>query len=407
MTTALVPDRMDPLDAPRLPPPAGDRGVIGWLRHNLFRTWRDSIVTVVLLAIVVVLVVQLLGWALLSARWGVITQNLRLFLIGLYPADEAWRVWLSLTVVSVVAGAQAGSRGGYSRTIAVWLIAGQLTVALLALLSPMGPMVAVAIAGNAALTLIVQLITGRRPLSGRVLTVGWVVSLVATLVLLHGGGGLPVVRPDAWGGLLLTFMLAAVSIVLSFPVGVALALGRRSRLPAIRLLSTAFIEVVRGVPLVTILYLSSILLPLFLPGDLRIDQVVRAMGGMTLFTAAYLAENVRGGLQAVPRGQVEAAQAIGLSSVQVDRFIVLPQALRMTIPSNVGLFISLLKDTTLVVIVSLLEILGIGRAVLAQPEWLGASFEVYAFIAIVFFVLSYSLAHASYRLEAALGVGRR
>ncbi|MBX3032069.1 MAG: amino acid ABC transporter permease [Chloroflexi bacterium] len=398
---------MDPPGAPRLPPPREERGIVGWLRHNLFRTWRDSIVSVVLLVIIGLVVVQLLEWALLSARWGVITQNLRLFLIGLYPADEAWRVWLSLTVVSVVAGAQAGTRGGYSRTIAVWLIAGQLTVAILALLSPMGPLVAAAIAANAGLTLVVQLATAKRPLPGRVLTIGWLVSLVATLVLLHGGAGIPVVRPDAWGGLLLTFMLASVSIVLSFPLGVALALGRRSRLPAIRLLATAFIEIVRGVPLVSILYLSSILLPLFLPGDLRIDQVVRAMGGMTLFTAAYLAENVRGGLQAVPRGQVEAAQAIGLSGVQIDRFIVLPQALRMTIPANVGLFISLLKDTTLVVIVSLLEILGIGRAVLAQAEWLGASFEVYAFIAIVFFVLSYSMAHASYRLEAALGVGRR
>lgn len=402
-----MPAPIDPMGVPRLPPPRDERGVIGWLRHNLFRTWRDSIVTVVLVVIIVAVLWQLLGWVLTSARWGVVTQNLRLFLIGLYPADEAWRVWCSLTIVSMVAGAQAGSKGGYSRTIANWLIAGQLTVALLAVLSPMGILAAVAIAGNAAAVLIVQLITAARPLPGRSLTIGWLLSLVATLFLLHGGLVIPTIRPDVWGGLLLTFMLASISIVLSFPLGVALAMGRRSRLPGIRLLATAFIEIVRGVPLVSILYLSSILLPLFLPGDLRIDQVVRAMGGMTLFTAAYLAENVRGGLQAVPRGQVEAAQAIGLSGIQIDRFIVLPQALRMTIPANVGLFISLLKDTTLVVIVGLLEILGIGRAVLAQSEWIGASFEVYAFVAVVFFVLSYSMAHASYRLEAALGVGRR
>ena len=140
---------------------------------------------------------------------------------------------------------------------------------------------------------------------------------------------------------------------------------------------------------------------------IRLDRVTRAIGGFTLFTAAYLAENVRGGLQAVPRGQVEAAQAIGLSAFQIDRFIVLPQALRMVIPANVGLFISLLKDTTLVVVVGLLEILGIGRAVLAQPEWLGTSFEVYAFVAAVFFVLCYALSQASYRLERELGVGER
>jgi len=237
----------------------------------------------------------------------------------------------------------------------------------------------------------------------------WLASGVLTMLLLNGVPivGLPIIRPDQWGGLLLTFMLAAISIVLSFPLGVALAMGRRSRLPGIRWLSTAFIEIVRGVPLVTIIFLADIMLPLFLPEDIRIDRVTRAIGGFTLFTAAYLAENVRGGLQAVPRGQVEAAQAIELSGFQIDRFIVLPQALRLVIPANVGLFISLLKDTTLVVVVGLLEILGIGRAVLAQPEWLGASFEVDAFVGVVFFALSYTMSHASYRLERNLGVGRR
>jgi len=401
--------QVDPRSVPRLPPPRDERGVIGWLRHNLFRTWRDSLLTVVIVAVGAWVIWQLLAWALGSARWGVITQNLRLFLIGLYPADEAWRVWACLTVVSVVAGLTAGSRGGYARVIGRWLMAGQLTVALLAILSPMGPIAAAALTLNAGIVLAAQLVAGLHPLRGRTINLAWLASGVATSLLLSGvpAVGLPTVRLDQWGGLLLTFMLAAISIVLSFPLGVALALGRRSRLPGIRWLSTAFIEVVRGVPLVTILFLADILLPLFLPDDIRIDRVARAIGGFTLFTAAYLAENVRGGLQAVPRGQVEAAQAIGLSGFQIDRSIVLPQALRMVIPANVGLFISLLKDTTLVVVVGLLEILGIGRAVLAQPEWLGASFEVYAFVALVFFVLSYTMSDASYRLERALGVGRR
>lgn len=401
--------QVDPRSVPRLPPPRQDRGALGWLRHNLFRTWRDSLLTVVIAAIGAWVTWQILAWALGSARWGVITQNLRLFLIGLYPADEAWRVWACLTVVSVVAGLTAGSRGGYARVIARWLMAGQLTVALLALLSPMGPVAAAALALNAGIVLGAQLLAGLHPVGGRGINLAWLASGVVTLLLLSGmpAVGLPTVRLDQWGGLLLTFMLAAISIVLSFPLGVALALGRRSRLPGIRWLATAFIEIVRGVPLVSILFLADIMLPLFLPGDLRIDRVARAMGGFTLFTAAYLAENVRGGLQAVPRGQVEAAQAIGLSGVQIDRFIVLPQALRMVIPANVGLFISLLKDTTLVVVVGLLEILGIGRAVLAQPEWLGASFEVYAFVAVVFFALSYTMSHASYRLERNLGVGSR
>jgi general L-amino acid transport system permease protein len=401
--------QLDPRSVPRLPPPTQNRGAVGWLRHNLFRTWRDSLLTVVVVVIGAWVMWQVAMWALGGARWGVITQNLRLFLIGLYPAAEAWRVWACLTCVSVVAGLTAGSRGGYARVIAGWLMAGQLTVAFLAVLSPMGPIAAVAIAANAAIVLMAQLIGGLHPLRDRTLNLAWLASGVATLLLLNGVpmAGLPDVRLDQWGGLLLTFMLAAFSIVLSFPIGVALALGRRSRLPGIRWLSTTFIEVVRGVPLVTIIFLADIMLPLFLPDDIRLDRVTRAIGGFTLFTAAYLAENVRGGLQAVPRGQIEAAQAIGLSVFQIDRFIVLPQALRMVIPANVGLFISLLKDTTLVVVVGLLELLGIGRAVLAQPEWLGASFEVYAFVAVVFFALSYTMSHASYRLERNLGVGRR
>jgi general L-amino acid transport system permease protein len=161
------------------------------------------------------------------------------------------------------------------------------------------------------------------------------------------------------------------------------------------------------VPLVTILFMADIMLPLLLPGELRIDRVARAMGGITLFSAAYVAENVRGGLQAIPTGQVEAAHALGLNTVQTNLFIVLPQALRSVIPANVGLFISLLKDTTLVTIIGLFELLGIGRAILAQPESLGAHLEVYMFVAAVFFVLCYAMSQASYRLERALGVGVR
>jgi general L-amino acid transport system permease protein len=202
-------------------------------------------------------------------------------------------------------------------------------------------------------------------------------------------------------------LLATVGIILSFPLGVLLALGRRSTLPAVRILSTAYIELIRGVPLVTILFMADILLPFFLPGEIRIDRVTRAMGGITLFSAAYVAENVRGGLQAIPSGQIEAAQALGLSTARINIHVVLPQALRAVIPANVGLFISLLKDTTLVTIIGLMELLGIGRAILAQPESLGAHLEVYVFVGAVFFVLCYAMSQASYRLEHALGVGTR
>jgi general L-amino acid transport system permease protein len=243
----------------------------------------------------------------------------------------------------------------------------------------------------------------------RALLAAWLVSLPVSFLLIGGFGATPLasVSSNLWGGLLLTMLVATVGILLSFPIGVLLALGRRSRLPAVRILSTGYIEIIRGVPLVTILFMADIILPLFLPAEWRLDRVARAMGGVTLFSAAYVAENVRGGLQAIPTGQVEAAQALGLNGWQTNRDIVLPQALRAVIPANVGLFISLLKDTTLVTVIGLLELLGISRAILAQPESFGAQMEVYVFIAGVFFVLCYAMSQASYRLERQLGVGTR
>jgi general L-amino acid transport system permease protein len=269
--------------------------------------------------------------------------------------------------------------------------------------------VSIALTVNAVALWAAYLLALRIPVPRRPLTLAWLASVPVAALLLAGigGGPLPLVSTNLWGGLLLTFLLAIVGIVLSFPFGVLLALGRRSDLPAIRILSTAYIELIRGVPLVTILFMAAVMLPLFLPGGIRPEQVIRAMAAITLFSAAYVAENVRGGLQAIPSGQLEAAQAIGLNPIQTNLSIVLPQALRSVIPANVGLFISLRKDTTLVTLVGLLELLGIGRAVLAQPQWFGAHLEVYAFVAAVFFVLCYTMSQASYRLEAAMGVGKR
>ncbi len=196
--------------------------------------------------------------------------------------------------------------------------------------------------------------------------------------------------------------------MLSFPIGVLLALGRRSSLPMLSLFSTLIIELVRGVPLVSILFMSSIIVALFLPPGLRIDRVVRALMGMTLFSAAYTAENVRGGLQAIPEGQEEAAKAVGLKPYQTMLLIILPQALRKVIPAIVGQFISLFKDTTLAVIVGIIELLNIGKAILqSDPEFIQLQAEVYIFIAAVFWILSFIMSYASRRLEAALGVGER
>ena len=392
-----------------LPPPSTRLGPAAWARRNLFATWYDAVLTIVVGVLLAWVAVRIAAWATTDARWGVITSNLRLFLVGQYPFDQAWRIWLSLVLVGLLLGVSAGRHGGAVRTLGSALVAFVLLLAGLAAVSGMGPGVVVALLAVAVIAIAAFAAGPRLPVGNRVLGWAWLASAPIVLVLLYGLPGLPlpIVGTNFWGGLMLTFLIATFGIVLSFPFGVVLALGRRSSLPAIRLLSTAYIELIRGVPLITVIFMADLLLPLFLPGDVRIDRLARAIGGITLFSAAYVAENVRGGLQAIPSGQIEAAHALGLGSIQTTRLIVLPQALRAVIPANVGLFISLLKDTTLVVIVGLLELLGIGRAVLAQPDWFGAQLEVYVFVAAVFFVLCAALSSASYRLEASLGVGTR
>ena len=215
------------------------------------------------------------------------------------------------------------------------------------------------------------------------------------------------VEPPLWGGILLTLVLSTVSILFSFPIGVLLALGRRSRLPVVKAVSVLFIEIVRGVPLITILFMAQVMLPLFLPLEWTFDRVIRAMAGMTFFTAAYLAEIVRGGLQIVPHEQVEAARSLGLSELFVTGLVVLPQALRAVIPAIMGQFVSVFKDTSLVAIVGLLDLLGILQSIIKQREFLGTVREVYLFAGLFYFIISYGMSHASRRLEASLGVSDR
>ncbi|MGH2401370.1 MAG: amino acid ABC transporter permease [Candidatus Limnocylindria bacterium] len=398
-----------PTQTDTLPPPITVVGPIAWLRTNLFSGWVNALVTVLVGAAIVWVVFQVGRWSVTEAQWSVVTNNLRLFLIGQYPADQAWRIWLNLALVSLLAGLSAGVFGQATRALAVTLTAIQLILAALMLVSPLGIVPALALALNASIVVVAYVVALRANVPRRLIGYGWLASLPLSFLLLNGLGAtpLPSISTNLWGGLLLTVLIATVGILLSFPLGVILALGRRSQLPVVRILSTGYIEIIRGVPLVTILFMADIILPLFLPGEWRLDRVARAMGGVTLFSAAYVAENVRGGLQAIPTGQVEASQALGLSTTQTNLHIVLPQALRSVIPANVGLFISLLKDTTLVTIIGLVELLGIGRAVLAQPASFGAYMEVYVFVAGAFFVLCYAMSQASYRLERALGVGTR
>lgn len=379
-----------------------------WLKRNLFNTWYNVILTLVSLALIAWLISSLATWVFTRAEWQVIVVNLRLFMIGTFPIEQVWRVWLCVALAALLLGLSWGLWPGVVRGVAVAYGSGLLFLALLPFALPSRLALALCAALIFGGMLVGQRAAARNGNIRRAVATGWVVLLPLVIVLLRGLGlALPVISTNQWGGLLLTMVLAIVGIVFSFPLGVLLAIGRRSSLPAFSLFCTLYIEVIRGVPLITVLFMSQVMLPLFLPGGETIDNVVRAMVGFILFTAAYIAENVRGGLQAVPYGQYEAARALGLNPVMTMGFIVLPQALRIVIPANVGQFISLFKDTSLVAIVGLLDLLGIGRAVLAQSDFLGRHAEVLLFVAVVYWVFAYSLTYVSRRLEDALGVGRR
>jgi general L-amino acid transport system permease protein len=331
-----------------------------WLRKNLFDTWYNSILTVVCLLFLIWGASSMATWIFTQAQWQVISTNLQLFLVGRFPPELKWRLWLALFII-------------VSLTCLTW---GSLIKRLPKFINSWLP-------------------------------IGWTLSFPIILWLIGGGLGLQAVDTNLWNGLLLTLVMAVVSIVISFPLGVLLALGRQSRMIVVRSFCILYIEIIRGLPLIGILFLAQVMLPLVLPDDIRLDRVLRGIAGLTLFSAAYLAENVRGGLQSIPRGQFEAASSIGLNTALIMLLIILPQALRAVIPPLVGQFIGLFKDTSLLSIVGLLELTGLSRSILAQPEFLNRYAEVYLFIGLIYWIFCYSMSLASRRLEKQLGVGTR
>ncbi len=380
-------------------PPQSSKAVLPWMKANLFSTWYNSLLTLVALGFLLLVFKGFLTWAFTGAKWSVIPANLQLFAVGSYPREQIWRVWGVVYILSVLLGLSAGMWGGLVLRFAlvlggVWFIGVLLPFEFSTRGGFLGAVVAIAAA----------LFLGRGRTSFRPWILGgWLLSFPLIIVVLRGFGENGVLTSN-WGGLLLTLILAIVGIVASFPLGVFLALCRQSSLPAIRWVSTAYIETVRGVPLITILFMGNVLIPIFMP-DVDINQVLRMMLGITLFSAAYMAENVRGGLQGILRGQQEAAQAVGLNYVQTMLFIVLPQALRAVIPAIVGQFIALFKDTSLVSIIGLIDLLGVAKSVIANPDWLGLQAEVYLFAAVIYFIFSYSMSYVSQKIETALGVG--
>ncbi len=395
--------------APVLPPPRVAMRPLGWLREHLFNTWYNTLLTLGLVVGLARVVPALVHWVFAVAHWQAVALNVRLFMVGLYPSDQIWRPGALLLLLAWLWGGSTACNQGLTRHISAPLLAG---FALLTCLLT-GP--ARGIVAGAALALLVGYgMRWRWPQVRRLWHVGWLLSLPVVLVVLGGieGTGLAAIATTQWGGLMLTLLLAVVGIVASFPLGLLLALGRQSALPVIRWCAIAYIELVRGVPLVSVLMMFALLLPLFLPASWgRPNMLLRLLVGITLFTAAYIAENVRGGLQAIPRGQYEAATALGLTWVQTMRDIILPQALRAVIPALVGQCISLFKDTSLATIVGSLELLGIAKSVIEQAQWKsvtgGVVFEVFSFTAVVYVVFTYSMSRLSQRLEHTLGVGTR
>ena len=388
------------------------------LRKELFATPLDGLVTVLLVTGLAAAGSRLLHWALAQADWAVIQANSTLFAVGRYPIEQQWRLWLLVALLAAAAGLSWGvlrSRPLPDRPItALWPGNDRLATGILVVLASWAP-------AALGLTLSIQsrwwALTGLlvlvRWLAGRygsrlgttatlALPLVWPLLYLVGMVLIGGGLGLVTVGANEWGGLLLTLVEASFAILLSAPLGVLLALGRRSSLPLLRWGSIGYIEFIRGAPLITLLFLGQNILGFLLPGGMAPDRIWRAAWILTFFSAAYLAEAVRSGLAAVPRGQLEAARSLGLSLPQALAQVVLPQALRIALPATVGQFISLLQDTTLLSLIGLLDLLGTARSVMANPLFLGKSSEVYLTLAVLFWCCCAALGLGSRALERRL-----
>lgn len=408
-------------DTATVRPPTARFGPGDWVRKRLFNNWYNSLLTVLLGAGIVYVVVGAIR-ALFSFDYTILRRNLLLFMVGQFPRDQSWRPWAAGILLALAMGLAAGSAYGASRDRArqagipfretgardilrrFWPLLMLLAV-ILSLTSTLMPTI---------LTIATLAIGGGAYVAGRVLPPSirrWsalivIVLVIAAYLALTGFGGVPWAD---WGGLHLNVFLTIAGIAFAFPLGLLLALGRRSTLPVLRWLSVTYIELVRGVPLISLLIFGYTAIGFLLPETLRPSVVTRMLIAITLFEAAYVAEVVRGGLAAVSRGQREAAQALGLPAWKSMRFIVLPQALRATIPPMVGQFISLWKDTSLVAILGVLDVLRVAFLVNNQPEFLGKGLFALTlpFAALIYWVGSYTMSREARRLEKRLGVGER
>jgi len=349
-------------------PPITQVGVVGWIRTNLFKGWLNSILTLITIYCLWKLVPPLIRWVFIDslwissgaecqqidgACWSIIPANIRFITFGFFPYEQQWRPFAAMVLLVALLF--------YSRNRNHWK---------------------------------------------KHLLYAWILGLILMGLLMKGGiFGLTPVESTQWGGLPLTLLLSVFGLTAAYPLGVILALGRRSKMPVVKSLCVTYIELIRGVPLISLLFMSSVVFPLFLPEGVNINALVRAQVAIILFTAAYIAEVVRGGLQAIPRGQYEAAESLGLNYYLTMRLIVLPQALKIVIPPSVSILISAFKDTSLVVIIALFDFLKTTKTVLNDPQWMGFSAEAYIFAALIYFLCCFFMSNYSRRLERELERG--
>lgn len=404
-----------------LPPPPMSVGVAGWIRNNLFSAWYNGALTIVSVVAIGLALWFGASWVFGTADWEVIGELGGRFIIGQYNTEGAcpgqncfWRPQVGLLLASMLLGMAWGYAGGGVVKRAALVVAG--VSAAMALLpygfDRMGMDVRLLLVANVPAAFGGMALGRYTPLgTPRWIAIIGVASFVLTLVLISGLPRVPGLQPvsvTSWGGLMLNLLLATCGITLSLPLGIALALGRRSHLPVVKMLCVGFIEVFRGVPLITLLFMSQVVVPLAFPQDFPLNSVFRAAIIITLFSSAYMAENVRGGLQALHPGQEEAARALGLHGWQITLLISLPQALRNVIPAIAGQFIGLFKDTSLVYIIGMLDVVEVGRAfILGNPRYLESARELFVFVGIVFWIFTYSMSYISRRVEEHMGVGQR
>jgi general L-amino acid transport system permease protein len=413
---------------PPSPPPRSQIGAVKWLRDNLFSSISNTILTLVSIWVIFEVARGLLPWFAGSvwnagslrecrelgegACFAVINERFNQFLFGLYPSSEYWRptvaaLLLIVAVAPVLFLSLPRKMLWFSAVyplIAYWLIFGGTIWGPLAVLG--------AFAAGAATPAVLSARIGEAPsmIAGAILTVLLLLFVVAPLsgVLAEAIPiGLSSVRSDAVGGFTLTLVIGITGIAGSFPIGILLALGRQSRMPLVKVICVGFIEFIRGVPLITLLFVASVLLNIFLPPGTNFDKLVRVLILVTLFASAYMAEVIRGGLAALPKGQYEAADALGLDYWKSMRLIILPQALKISIPGIVNTFIGLFKDTTLVSVIAMFDPLGIIAPIRGDQNWNGIVWELYGFVALFFFIFCYGMSQYSMYLEQKLKTDHR